>query len=173
MKAPSPALLAALQPPVRTRYFHGRLLTAADFEREQEYHIAARRRLTLLALGSGVVTGLRVRAPGSTVTVSPGIAIDPLGREIIVPAHVELQLDASHHRAVYVLLSYAEERIEPMPGPDPSGGSEHGAIRETYRLSLRTTRPAPDEPDAPLVIARLPARRPTRKSPRRRTPISS
>src|SRR5512134_1475545 len=83
--------------PVRPRYFAGRLLTASDLALEQSYHIAARRRLTLLAMGTGVANGLRASLqPGGRVLISPGLAIDRFGREIVVPEAVELRLDTEH-----------------------------------------------------------------------------
>ena len=163
METGTSRILDGLVAPVRPRYFDGRLLTAADFAREQEYHLAGRRRLTLLAVGSGVVEGLRVRTTGNHVIVSPGLAIDGLGREIIVPEAVEVCLDALHRNGAFVVLSYAEELIEPLPSLGSPGGVEYGTVRETYRLTLHAARPAPDKLDGGLVIGRASARRKARK----------
>ena len=71
----------------RTRYIFGKLLTAEDFEREQEYHRAALRRHNLALHGWGVARGFDVVQSSSgaaAVLVSPGYALDPCGREILL-----------------------------------------------------------------------------------------
>lgn len=156
-----------LEAPVRPRYFDGRLLTAGDLGREQEYQRSARRRLSLLALGSGVVDGLSISVDADTgsVNVSPGIAIDKFGREVIVPEPVELCRDPSGRGDAFVVLSYAEEMIEPTPSTSNTEGVEYGAVRETYRLELSDTPPAPDDPSGAVVVGT--ARRAPHKAGRR------
>jgi hypothetical protein len=79
---PNPALVS----PTRNKYFYGKLLDARHMQLEQCYGIDKRRLLNRLALGSGVLCGLEVTAGADhTVCVSPGVAIDGCGREIIVP----------------------------------------------------------------------------------------
>jgi hypothetical protein len=61
----------------RVRFFDGQLLTAADFEAEQKYHLEKRRLHNRMLHGFGVVDGLRVSVAGgtdATVVVSPGFA---------------------------------------------------------------------------------------------------
>ena len=67
----------------RPHYFLGQMLSPDDFALEQQYHRDMRHLLNR-RLGSGVVEGLNVSigAKGA-VTVTPGIAIDPRGREIV------------------------------------------------------------------------------------------
>jgi len=70
----------------RVRYFFGQLLTAEAFETEQTYHIEKRRLQNRLLLGAGIVRGLEVTAAqdsGNAIKVSPGIAIDRNGNEIM------------------------------------------------------------------------------------------
>jgi hypothetical protein len=76
-----------LRTPVRNHYFYGKLLDAFHFNLETDYHNAKRWMLNRRVLGYGVVCGLDVQ-PGpepNEVTVTPGIAIDRHGRELIVP----------------------------------------------------------------------------------------
>jgi hypothetical protein len=74
----------------RVNYFSGQLLSAEDFEQEQQYHRTRQRRHNRLLHGAGIVHGLDVSvAPGKAgagpvVTVSPGIAIAPDGEELVV-----------------------------------------------------------------------------------------
>ncbi|CAL9614269.1 hypothetical protein [Streptomyces sp. enrichment culture] len=48
------------QPPRRLRYFHGQMLAARDFQREQDYHREKAKRHVRRLLGYGVVCGLFV-----------------------------------------------------------------------------------------------------------------
>jgi hypothetical protein len=73
----------------RNRFFAGRILTADDLEREQEYHRTKHRRHNRLLHGYGIVEGLEVTVEssasgGTTVTVSPGFAIDRNGEELLI-----------------------------------------------------------------------------------------
>lgn len=71
----------------RLNYYNGQRLEAADLRMEQEYHIRMRRELNRSLHTSGIAAGLEVRpVPGNDfkVTVDPGLALDHLGREILV-----------------------------------------------------------------------------------------
>src|ERR1051326_8233281 len=83
-----PEVLRQLATPTRNRYFYGKLLDTFHFELEQNYGNRKRWLLNRLTLGSGVVCGLSVAITndGKSVLVQPGVAIDQLGREIVVPA---------------------------------------------------------------------------------------
>lgn len=70
-------------PNVRNRYFRGKLMTIADYQAEQLYMIQRRRVVNRMLLGWGVVTGFHVDRHGNELTISPGVALDPCGREII------------------------------------------------------------------------------------------
>ena len=73
----------------RNNYFYGKLLTVNDFRMEQQYFINKQRLANRLIHGVGVVCGLQVGPdpiPPATsiITISPGLALDHCGREIIV-----------------------------------------------------------------------------------------
>jgi len=72
--------------PVRNRYFYGKMLDVFHFELEQNYFNNKRYLLNRLVSGYGVICGLNVTlgADLQSVVVSPGVAIDKCGREIIV-----------------------------------------------------------------------------------------
>src|SRR5271170_5733650 len=72
--------------PVRNRYYYGKLLDVFHFDLEQNYFNTKRWMLNRLVCGYGVVCGLNVTlgADGQSVVVTPGLAIDKCGREIIV-----------------------------------------------------------------------------------------
>jgi hypothetical protein len=76
----------AVCPPVRNRYFYGKLLDVFHFDMEQTYMNEKRWLLNRLVAGYGVVCGLNVKLgpDGQSVIVTPGVAIDKCGREIVV-----------------------------------------------------------------------------------------
>ena len=116
----------------RPRYFVGKLVTAEDFELEQRYQIEKRCLLNRMLQGAGVVSGLDVvEGEKGTVTVAPGFALDPHGREILVSEPQQLTIsDCSE--PVSICLLYRE--VE----------SDRGTICETYELRAATV-PVPDE----------------------------
>ena len=77
----------------RNRYFYGKLLTVRDFMSEQTYNMDKRRLANRLLFGSGVVSGLQVVAvDDKSISVETGVALDPLGREIVVSSPVTMKL---------------------------------------------------------------------------------
>ena len=109
------------EPRSRVNYFPGRLLTADDLAQEQA---TARDRQWLhnrLLHGDGVATGLDVTVAGSSVHVSPGMAIDALGREIVLTERRCLDVSTVTHEShgrVQVVIAWAEEPADEVPGPD-------------------------------------------------------
>jgi len=86
--------------PRRNHFFYGKLMDAYHFELETSYVNSKRWLLNRLNFGSGVVCGLDVYPPEADpahrhgdgprpehqVVITPGVAIDGWGREIVVPA---------------------------------------------------------------------------------------
>lgn len=140
-------------PLMRPIYFTGQLLTARDFQAEQEYHQQKRRLLNRTLHGYGVVCGLLVTPTEppdpARVTVEAGLALDASGREIVIPEPTKLDLSAcldeeeSRERErpqwLFVTLEYEEKETESVPvlGPDGEEPSQPSRIEESYRLSLR------------------------------------
>lgn len=76
----------------RNQYYDRMLLTAEDFIIEQEYLNLKRRILNRTLFGYGIVMGLEVVIINKKeIVIKPGMAIDPSGREIIVPIEKRLQ----------------------------------------------------------------------------------
>ena len=80
----------------RNRYFYGKLMTVRDFELEQEYFNGKRYLLNRLIHGKGLLCGfsnLELFTEGSDEVKirfrDGGIALDSLGREIVVPVDME------------------------------------------------------------------------------------
>jgi hypothetical protein len=71
----------------RNHYFYGKMLSAGDFTAEQEYFNRKRSLINRHVLGNGIVCGLKVNkgSQSDLINISQGVAIDPCGREIVVP----------------------------------------------------------------------------------------
>lgn len=91
----------ALNPPSapnRVYYSIGRMLGTEDFQAEQDYHRGRLARVLVHLFGTGTILGLNVSLgldPGDgslEVQVSPGMAIDRVGRLIEVPRQVCIRL---------------------------------------------------------------------------------
>ena len=140
-------LASVLRTPTRPNFFTGRLLTVEDFQMEQEYLDHKRRLQNLATLGAGVVTGLAVsEEPGGTdITISAGYAVDPLGREIIVPADVCVPWPMASKRPARrwgVVIEYAEHDADPVPTTD---GPIASTVSEGYSITVITEPPASDD----------------------------
>ena len=147
---------ARMFPFERNRYFYGKLLTVRDFESEQKYFNDKRRLLNRLLFGSGVVAGMQVVAvDDKTVTVEMGVALDYLGREIVISAPVTLKLSMidgftnnEYKKNVYLYVAYDEKGREPVHSVGNSSvrgeeTSEYNRFLESYRLYVKEEAPAP------------------------------
>ncbi len=141
---------AGLVTPVRNHYVFGRLLGVDDFEREQGYANTKRRLANRLLEGYGVVAGLDVTPTDDAgLTITPGLAIDGWGREIVVTTAIPVDVPAAAGGGpgvLEVVLCYAEEDGDPVPavGPD-DGPTEASTTREVPRVEVR---PATDASSA-------------------------
>ncbi len=147
---------ARMYPFERNRYFYGKLLTVRDFESEQKYFNDKRRLLNRLLFGSGVVAGMQViGVDDKTITVEMGVAIDYIGREIVIPAPVTLKLSMidgftnnEYKKNVYLYVAYDEKGREPVHSVGNSSVraeevSEYNRYLESFRLFVKEEAPAP------------------------------
>lgn len=145
-----------LYPFERNRYFYGKLLTVRDFESEQKYFNDKRRLLNRLLFGSGVLSGMSVVAvDDKTVSVEMGVAIDYIGREVVIPAPVTMKLSMiegftnnEYKKNVYLCVAYDEKGKEPVHSVGNAAVrsdevSEYNRVLESYRLFINETAPAP------------------------------
>ncbi|MFX3632999.1 MAG: hypothetical protein ACE3L7_04645 [Candidatus Pristimantibacillus sp.] len=145
-----------LYPFERNRYFYGKLLTVRDFESEQKYVNDKRRLLNRLLFGSGVVSGMQVVAvDDKTISIEMGVAIDYIGREVVIPSPVTLKLSMlegftnnEYKKNVYLCVSYDEKGKEPVHSVGNSSirsdeVSEYNRVLESYRLTIVEEAPAP------------------------------
>jgi hypothetical protein len=152
-------------PPRRVNYFFGKVMGVEDFEAEQSYLLDKHRRHNRHLHGWGVICGLAVAPSGAGVVVEPGLALDGLGREIVVPEQREMpdprqpiddqgepcgpRVDSDQ---LIICLAYAERPEGSQPG---SSGDEPAFVVERFRLEVRPGRPEPPPrsrlPDLALV----------------------
>ncbi|KSB91825.1 hypothetical protein AS593_07315 [Caulobacter vibrioides] len=160
-------------PFARPRYSYGQLLGADDFVSEQRYHLLRARLRNALLHGSGVACGLDVIAktvadpPAVELICTPGLAIDPLGREIFVPESICLDVTGLANnesfwsdlspppddpegdtRRCYAVLSYraclsAQTPAIAQPCSDADNSLVYSRVLDSYRLCLEAT-PPPD-----------------------------
>lgn len=156
----------------RNRYFYGRLLTASDFEAEQNYLRDKQQFRNLHTQGVGIVSGLSVKTQdaGRSLHISPGYAIDGLGREICMPSAIESALPVECNR-LFVSVGYAETKAEPTPTltSEPLSSdnpAEEARIEEGFEVTLtpippgkragrQSILPSQDEPDPSIPLAVL------------------
>lgn len=137
----------------RNRYFTGKLMTARDFEAEQRYMNDRRRLGNRLLHGMGVVSGLNVLLlDGQTFSLEAGMAVDALGREVVVEEPCTKRLSvldgfASCRDTAWLCLRYREEpREETFSAEAAATGAlepEHNSIHEGYELYLTPEAPEP------------------------------
>jgi hypothetical protein len=100
--------------PERNRYFYGKLLDVYHFELETRYHNVKRWLINRAVLGYGVVCGLDVQCGKDdySLVITPGIAIDKCGKEIVVPCPVEVRIPEEIIRRIKKSSGYKQETKE-------------------------------------------------------------
>lgn len=150
----------------RNQYYYGKLMTQQDFVSEQKYMNDKRRLINRFLHGTGVVSGLQVvRMDEKSFSVEAGLALDEVGREILVSQPAVLRLDQmdgyeqlqeqSSSDAAYLCIAYQEEDVYPSRG---MGAGKQGQVyeksREGYRLYL-TSDPYEEDGDTLASMADL------------------
>ena len=108
----------------RNKYFYGKLMTVSDFESEQTYHNDKRHLINRLIHGEGIICGLHVRnLKDWSVTLSPGIALDCMGQEIVVSKNEERLVStdkvnptqSSSSSNIGIFIKRKDEGKDPLP----------------------------------------------------------
>jgi hypothetical protein len=140
----------------RPRYFNGQLLTAQDFQAEQDYHIEKRRLHNRLLHGFGVVDGLAVSVDdpsGASLVVSPGLGLDSHGNEILVESPTRVDLSTCVSDRCFVTIEYTETGTDPVSSGN--GGVEFSRVTEGYAVRIASEDPSASSVRAELGLARL------------------
>jgi hypothetical protein len=134
----------------RVRFFSGQILSAQDFQVEQQYQLEKRRLLNRYLHGSGIVAGLHVTLESDTVIVSPGFALDPLGNEIVIDRPMSVDTKPCANDVCYLFLRYTESGTDPVPAGNDR--TEFSRMTESFLLTVQDGGAAP--PDA-VCLGRL------------------
>ncbi len=137
-----------LYPFERNRYYSGKMLTSSDFQAEQTYFNNKRRFINSLMYGSGVVCGFGVFSLDDlSVLIESGVAVDGVGREIIMESSVVKKLSAMegfeslHSNMASLCLRYREDPVHAVYTMNPGTGEdgqeyEYNRISENFQLFL-------------------------------------
>jgi hypothetical protein len=123
----------------RPNYFDGRLLSAADLRAEQDYCRNKIARHNRLLHGSGVVSGLQIQAKPAVLHVSPGLAFDCVGNEIVLDSEQIVPLPRGRASPQFLVVHYAETPVDFVP--TTGGNAEAGSIEESFSLSYEPADP--------------------------------
>ncbi len=130
----------------RVRYRERQALRAIDLLDEQAYRLMMRRRHHIGHHGWGIVIGLELVFEGGRFVVTPGMAVDGYGRELIVPEPVALPMEICDEPVdifealgenidVWLLYGRVAE-TPPQRGRYDCGPGQHSRWREEARLRL-------------------------------------
>jgi hypothetical protein len=107
---------ATNRPLSRPNFYQGRLLDAAAFEAEQDYHREKLRRHNRALHGVGIVHGLDVRVERvdgePNIVITPGYAIGPEGEDLALPCGLRVPTPSTA-APVFVTLRYCERAHAP------------------------------------------------------------
>jgi hypothetical protein len=135
----------------RLNYYTGQLLNADDFKDEQLYHVDALRSHNKNLHTWGIARGLNVeKIATKNVTVSLGMAIDGLGRQIVLDELREIDLSQSTASSLYLTISYKEEQTDFRK---EEGEKSYTRIGEECVIEYDTNEP--DELSMKIILAKL------------------
>ncbi len=142
----------------RNNYFFGKLMTVRDFESEQIYMNSKRRLGNRMMGGVGIVSGLDVLlVDNKTFSLEPGMALDYLGREIVVSEPYVRRLNVikgfeenKDKGILYLCLKYKEDLKETTfsvanSGKNSGVSEEYNRVSEGYELFLTSEKPKEEE----------------------------
>ena len=142
------------QPLKRVHFFDHQTLRAADLTAEQDYHRAMRHLHNRALHNWGIGDGLVVTADGTArVAVSPGLAFDREGRELVLGERVTLDLtplNLPDNADCWVLAAYGQRAADPT---SDGGVANHTRWLEEAEIMLSAT--ASPDPGLSLVLARV------------------
>ncbi len=142
----------------RNNYFFGKLMTVRDFESEQTYINSKRRLGNRMLNGTGIVSGLDViLVDNKTFSLEPGLALDFMGREIVVTEPYVRRLNVikgfeenKDKGILYLCLKYKEELKETTfsvagSGKNSGVSEEFNRVKEGYELFLTSQKPKEED----------------------------
>ncbi len=143
----------------RVNPFMGLMIDAQTWGDAHEYHRQVEQAHSLALHGSGIASGLEVDAsnPASqTVSIRPGVALDPEGRLIIVSQPFAYTISTSDPGLIYIVLMYREvpsNRPEDQAVSIEDGASHSSRLLDAYAIYERDR--LPDQPYVELARIQL------------------
>jgi len=135
----------------RANPFPGLMIDVDTWQDAHNYH-RDQQRLHIMAFHqTGILGGLEVNAnnpPDLSVTIRPGMAIDPNGNSIIVAEPQRYTLKTRQKGTIYLVIQFREVPTGPYQPPD---GGQPTRIVEGYRIQERESLPK----EAHLELARI------------------
>lgn len=130
---------------LRVHYRERQRLSADDLRLEQDYRLALGGRHVLAHHDWGVVRGLRLTVDaGGAHILTPGVAVDGYGREIVVTEDLPIDLAGlDQSKCWLILLHYCEDALHRCPGEPPA----RLRPRPVLAVSARYAEPQAAEPD--------------------------
>lgn len=140
----------------RPNYFTSQFLVEKDFKDEQAYHLSMRRRHNQRLHSWGIVYGLEVSGTGKQASVTPGMAIDKDGQEIVLPDDpppkpIDLSTFGGNAN-VYVTVAYQEVSD---PADRYTAGGVDNFSRTTERATIAASLTVPPNDGSTIAIALL------------------
>jgi hypothetical protein len=111
-------------------------MTVQDFTAEQEYHVGKNWLQNRLIFGAGVVMGLECSIERGRLAIQPGVAMDCLGREIVVTERQRIDVPEEPEELI-VSLFYEERKVAFVPaiqGGDLAQEIEATMIEEGFKV---------------------------------------
>lgn len=132
----------------RVNYYDGQIMQAEDLLAEQEYFQSKLRLHNRVAIGAGIIEGLAVWQKETKLIIEPGIALDCLGRELVLAEPVEITIEPDDKNDSFVLMEYLETETDPSPSVCPDQvDMEFSRITEGVKVFLGgSTFPADHKP---------------------------
>ena len=137
----------------RNRYYPKKRLSSADYQAEQDYFNNKRRFLNSLMYGPGIVCGLGVFSLDDlSLLVESGVAIDGMGREVVVEASDVKKLsslegfDSLKTNVASLCLRYKEEpvhKVYAIDQTDPDKEFQYNRVKEGYEIFLMDSEDVP------------------------------
>lgn len=141
------------RPIERMHYFDHQFLRETDFTTEQNYHLTMRRLHNSFLHTPGIANGLNLTAStgASTVTVTAGIAIDGLGREIVLTRDkTDVDVSGQAKKTIYIVIAYDEQRTDAT-----SETGVEGYRRWTENPLIEVLDDAPNDPNQQLILGQV------------------
>ena len=138
----------------RLNYYTHQFLREQDFKDEQNYHLEMRRRHNRLFHSWGVAQGLEVQRKGEReITISPGMAVDAEGREIVLLNPVTRDLSTFNRDShTYVTIRYGEALDE---SDHHTAGGVEGYVRVSEAPEISERKHEPPQDGSVVTLARV------------------